>query len=132
MKKIPISSTAMVAVTSSAMALEAISVHNQVNNVQTPAHQVQSSAIKSIVEEENMKMMDINGHDETAMSREMMQNSDSAVHQDTIEVHKKMMNAKPRTTGETTKSFSEMGEYEEATVAHKKANNGQFSVAYQQ
>jgi hypothetical protein len=42
-----------------------------------------------------MKMMDMSGHDQAAMSHEMMQNGNSAAHQDMAEMHKKMMKAKP-------------------------------------
>ncbi len=59
------------------------------------------------------------------MSHDMMQNSNSAAHQDMAEMHKKMMKAKPGATNETAKSFSEMSE-------HEKANNGQSSVVHQQ
>jgi hypothetical protein len=43
-----------------------------------------------------------------------------------------MMNAKPGSTNETAKSFSEMSEHEKAAVVHEKANNGQSSVVHQQ
>jgi hypothetical protein len=35
-----------------------------------------------------MKMMDMSGHDQAAMSHEMMQNGNSAAHQDMAEMHK--------------------------------------------
>jgi len=40
----------------------------KVNNAQAPAHQMQSSAEKSAVQGESMKMMDMSGHDQAAMS----------------------------------------------------------------
>jgi hypothetical protein len=42
------------------------------------------------------------------MSHEMMQNGNSAAHQDMAEMHKKMMKSKPENTQETAKPFSEM------------------------
>jgi hypothetical protein len=63
----------MMAVASSAWAAETMNMHDQVNNAQAPAHQMQSSAEKSAVQE-SMKMMDMSGHDQAAMSHEMMQN----------------------------------------------------------
>jgi hypothetical protein len=51
---------------------------------------MQSSAEKSAVQG-SMKMMDMSGHDQAAMSHEMMQNGNSAAHQDMAEMHKKMM-----------------------------------------
>lgn len=89
MKKILVSFIAMMAVASSAMASETMNMHDQVNNAQAPAHQMQSSTVKSTVEGESMKMMDMNDHDKAAMSHEMMQNSNSAAHQDMAEMHKK-------------------------------------------
>ena len=132
MKKILVSFIAMMAVASSAMASETMNMHDQVNNAQAPAHQMQSSTVKSTVEGESMKMMDMSGHDQAAMSHEMMQNGNASAHQDMAEMHKKMMNAKPGATNETAKSFSEMSEHEKAAVVHEKANNGQSSVVHQQ
>ncbi len=101
MKKILVSFIAMMAVASSAWAAETMNMHDQVNNAQAPAHQMQSSAEKSAVQGESMKMMDMSGHDQAAMSHEMMQNGNSAAHQDMAEMHKKMMKAKPENTQET-------------------------------
>ncbi len=42
-------------------------------------------------------MMDMSGHDQAAMSHEMMQNGNSAAHQDMAEMHKKMMKSNLRT-----------------------------------
>ena len=81
MKKILVSFIAMMAVASSAWAAETMNMHDQVNNAQAPAHQMQSSAEKSAVQGESMKMMDMSGHDQAAMSHEMMQNGNSAAHQ---------------------------------------------------
>lgn len=125
MKKILVSFIAMMAVASSAWAAETMNMHDQVNNAQAPAHQMQSSAEKSAVQGESMKMMDMSGHDQAAMSHEMMQNGNSAAHQDMAEMHKKMMKAKPENTQKTAKPFSEMSEHEKAAVVHEKANNGQ-------
>ena len=77
-------------------------------------------------------MMDMSGHDQAAMSHEMIQNGNSAAHQDMAEMHKKMMKSKPAASNETAKSFSEMNEHEKAAVVHEKANNGQSSVIHQQ
>ena len=129
MKKILVSFIAMMAVASSAWAAETMNMHDQVNNAQAPAHQMQSSAEKSAVQGESMKMMDMSGHDQAAMSHEMMH---SAAHQDMAEMHKKMMKSKPAASNETAKSFSEMNEHEKAAVVHEKANNGQSSVIHQQ
>ncbi len=46
MKKILVSFIAMMAVASSAWAAETMNMHDQVNNAQAPAHQMQSSAEK--------------------------------------------------------------------------------------
>lgn len=46
MKKILVSFVAMMAVASSAWAAETMNMHDQVNNAQAPAHQMQSSAEK--------------------------------------------------------------------------------------
>jgi len=111
MKKILVSFIAMMAVASSAWAAETMNMP---------------------VQGESMKMMDMSGHDQAAMSHEMMQNGNSAAHQDMAEMHKKMMKAKPENTQETAKPFSEMSEHEKAAVVHEKANNGQSSVIHQQ
>ncbi len=103
MKKILVSFIAMMAVASSAWAAETMNMHDQVNNAQAPAHQMQSSAEKSAVQGDSMTMMDMSGHDQAAMSHEMMQNGNSAAHQDMAEMHKKMMKAKPENTEETAK-----------------------------
>ncbi|WP_313447878.1 copper-binding protein [Atlantibacter hermannii] len=132
MKKILVSFFAILAVTSSAMAAETMNMHDQVNNAQAPAHQMQSSAEKSAVQGDSMTMMDMSGHDQAAMSHEMMQNGNASAHQDMAEMHKKMMNGKSGATNETAKSFSEMNEHEKAAVVHEKANNGQSSVIHQQ
>ncbi len=46
MKKILVSFVAIMAAASSAMAAETMNMHDQVNNAQAPAHQMQSSAEK--------------------------------------------------------------------------------------
>ncbi len=112
MKKILVSFVAIMAAASSAMAAETMNMHDQVNNAQAPAHQMQSSAEKSAIQGDSMTMMDMSSHDQAAMSHDMMQNSNSAAHQDMAEMHKKMMKAKPGATNETAKSFSEMSEHE--------------------
>ena len=132
MKKILVSFIAIMAVASSAMAAETMNMHDQVNNAQAPAHQMQSSAEKSAVQGDSMTMMDMSSHDQAAMSHEMMQNGNSAAHQDMAEMHKKMMKSKPAASNETAKSFSEMNEHEKAAVVHEKANNGLSSVIHQQ
>lgn len=38
-----------------------------------------------------MTMMDMSGHDQAAMTHEMMQNGNASAHQDMAEMHKKMM-----------------------------------------
>lgn len=50
MKKILVSFVAIMAVTSTAMAAETMNMHDQVNNAQAPAHQMQSTAEKSAVQ----------------------------------------------------------------------------------
>ena len=50
MKKDPCIAIAMMAVASSAWAAETMNMHDQVNNAQAPAHQMQSSAEKSAVQ----------------------------------------------------------------------------------
>ena len=132
MKKILVSFVAIMAAASSAMAAETMNMHDQVNNAQAPAHQMQSSAEKSAIQGDSMTMMDMSSHDQAAMSHDMMQNSNSAAHQDMAEMHKKMMKSKPAASNETAKSFSEMSEHEKAAAVHEKANNGQSSVVHQQ
>lgn len=132
MKKIFVSFFAIMTVVSSSWAAEAMNMHDQVNNAQAPAHQIQSTPDKSAVQGDSMKMMDMSNHGQSAMSHEMMQNNTSAPHQGMAEMHKKMMKAKPRSTDQTAQSFSEMNEHEKAAVIHEKANNGQSSVAHQQ
>ncbi len=46
MKKILVSFVAIMAVASSAMAAETMNMHDQVNNAQAPAHQMQSTSEK--------------------------------------------------------------------------------------
>jgi translation elongation factor P/translation initiation factor 5A len=91
MKKILVSFVAIMAVASSAMAAETMNMHDQVNNAQAPAHQMQSTAEKSAIQGDSMTMMDMSGHDQAAMSHEMMQNGNASAHQDMAEMHKKMM-----------------------------------------
>ena len=81
MKKILVSFVAIMAAASSAMAAETMNMHDQVNNAQAPAHQMQSSAEKSAIQGDSMTMMDMSSHDQAAMSHDMMQNSNSAAHQ---------------------------------------------------
>ncbi|MFB4712539.1 copper resistance system metallochaperone PcoE, partial [Enterobacter hormaechei subsp. steigerwaltii] len=118
MKKILVSFVAIMAAASSAWAAETMNMHDQVNNAQAPAHQMQSSAEKSAVQGDSMTMMDMSSHDQAAMSHDMMQNGNSAAHQDMAEMHKKMMKSKPAASNETAKSFSEMNEHEKAAVVH--------------
>uniref|UniRef100_UPI0034DE73DE hypothetical protein n=1 Tax=Klebsiella quasipneumoniae TaxID=1463165 RepID=UPI0034DE73DE len=103
MKKILVSFVAIMAVASSAMAAETMNMHDQVNNAQAPAHQMQSTSEKSAVQGDSMTMMDMSGHDQAAMTHEMMQNGNASAHQDMAEMHKKMMKAKPENTQETAK-----------------------------
>ncbi len=130
MKKILVSFVAIMAVTSTAMAAETMNMHDQVNNAQAPAHQMQSTAEKSAIQGDSMTMMDMSGHDQAAMSHDMMQNGNASAHQGMAEMHKKMMKGKSGATNETAKSFSEMNEHEKAAVVHEKANNGQSSVVH--
>lgn len=44
---------------------------------------------KSAIQGDSMTMMDMSSHDQAAMSHDMMQNSNSAAHQDMAEMHKK-------------------------------------------
>ncbi|KAA1140318.1 copper-binding protein, partial [Citrobacter portucalensis] len=107
MKKILVSFVAIMAVASSAMAAETMNMHDQVNNAQAPAHQMQSTSEKSAVQGDSMTMMDMSGHDQAAMSHEMMHNGNSAARQDMADMHNKMMKSKPAAATETAKSFSE-------------------------
>ncbi len=59
MKKILVSFVAIMAAASSAMAAETMNMHDQVNNAQAPAHQMQSSAEKSAIQGDSMTMMDM-------------------------------------------------------------------------
>ena len=68
MKKILVSFVAIMAVASSAMAAETMNMHDQVNNAQAPAHQMQSTSEKSAVQGDSMTMMDMSSHDQAAMS----------------------------------------------------------------
>lgn len=131
MKRILVSFVAIMAVASSAMAAETMNMHNKVNNTRHH-HQMQSTSEKSAVQGDSMTMMDMSGHDQAAMTHEMMQNGNASAHQDMAEMHKKMMKSKPAASNETAKSFSEMNEHEKAAVVHEKANNGQSSVIHQQ
>ena len=119
MKKILVSFVAIMAVTSTAMAAETMNMHDQVNNAQAPAHQMQSTAEKSAIQGDSMTMMDMSGHDQAAMSHDMMQNGNASAHQGMAEMHKKMMKGKSGATNETAKSFSEMNEHEKAAVVHE-------------
>lgn len=56
MKKILVSFVAIMAAASSAMAAETMNMHDQVNNAQAPAHQMQSSAEKSAIQGDSMTM----------------------------------------------------------------------------
>ncbi len=100
MKKILVSFVAIMAVASSAMAAETMNMHDQVNNAQAPAHQMQSTSEKSAVQGDSMTMMDMSGHDQAAMTHEMMQNGNASAHQDMAEMHKKMMKSKPAASKE--------------------------------
>lgn len=132
MKKILVSLAAVMVFASSSWAAETINVHEQVNNAQAPAHQMQSSSAKSDIQGDSMKMMDMDEHEQAVVSHEMMKNNKSAAHQGMAEKHKKMMKPKPVATTETTKPFSEMNEHEKAAVAHESTNNGKSSNAHQQ
>ncbi|MBJ3110109.1 copper-binding protein, partial [Salmonella enterica subsp. enterica serovar London] len=85
MKKILVSFIAIMAVASSAMAAETINMHDQVNNAQAPAHQMQSTSEKSAVQGDSMTMMDMSDHEQAAMSHDMMKNGKSSAHQDMAE-----------------------------------------------
>jgi hypothetical protein len=69
-----------------------MNMHDQVNNM-------------PVVLKDSMTMMDMSGHDQAAMSHEMMQNGNASAHQDMAEMHKKMMKAKPENTNETASHF---------------------------
>ncbi|STB73860.1 Probable copper-binding protein pcoE precursor [Citrobacter freundii] len=104
MKKILVSFIAMMAVASSAWAAETMNMHDQVNNAQAPAHQMQSSAEKSAVQGESMKMMkskpaasnetaksfsEMNEHEKAAVMHEKANNGQSSViHQQQAEKHR--------------------------------------------
>lgn len=91
MKKIFVSLVAVMSFTSYSWAAEAINIHDQVNNAQAPAHQIQSSSDKNKIQGNNIKMMDMDAHGKAAMSHQMMQNNHSAAHQNMAEMHMKMM-----------------------------------------
>ncbi len=57
MKKILVSFVAIMAVASSAMAAETMNMHDQVNNAQAPAHQMQSTSEKSAVQGDSSKRL---------------------------------------------------------------------------
>jgi hypothetical protein len=131
MKKILVSFVAIMAVASSAMAAETMNMHDRVNNARAPAHQMQSTSEKSAVQGDSMTMMDMSGHDQAAMSHEMMQNGNASAHR----TWRRCIKNDERQTGATNESatsFSEMNEHEKAAVVHEKANNGQSSVIHQQ
>jgi hypothetical protein len=132
MKKILISLAAVMVFASSSWAAETTNIHEQVNNAQAPAHQMQSSSEKSNIQGDSMKMMDMNEHEQAVVSHEMMKNNKSAAHQGMAGMHKKMLKTKPATTTDTTKPFSDMNEHEKAAVAHQSTNNGKSSNAHQQ
>jgi translation elongation factor P/translation initiation factor 5A len=119
MKKILVSFVAIMAVASSAVAAETMNMHDQVNNAQAPAHQMQSSAEKSAVQGDSMTMMDMSGHDQAAMSHEMMQNGNASAHQAWRKCIK-MMKGKSGATNETAKSFSEMNEHEKPLLCMRR------------
>lgn len=48
-----------------------------------------SQPLKSAVQGDSMTMMDMSGHDQAAMTHEMMQNGNASAHQDMAEMHKK-------------------------------------------
>ena len=52
-------------------------------------------------------MMDMSGHDQAAMSHEMMQNSNSAAHRNMAEMHKNDEKPNLGNAEETAKPFSE-------------------------
>ncbi len=79
-----------------------------------------------------MTMMDMSGHDQAAMTHEMMQNGNASAHQDMAEMHKKMMKSKPAASNETAKSFSEMNEHEKAAVVHEGNDSNLLIVFYVQ
>ncbi|WP_410315812.1 copper-binding protein [Klebsiella pneumoniae] len=112
--------------------LQTMNMHDQVNNAQAPAHQMQSTSEKSAVQGDSMTMMDMSGHDQAAMTHEMMQNGNASAHQDMAEMHKKMMKSKPAASNETAKSFSEMNEHEKAAVVHEGNDSNLLIVFYVQ
>jgi len=132
MKKILVSLATVIVFASSSWAAETTNVHEQVNNAQAQAHQMQSSSEKSDIQGDSMKMMDMDEHEQAAMSHEMMKNNKSAAHQSMAEMHKKMLKTKPAAATNTTKPFSEMNEHEKAAVAHESTKNGKSANAHQQ
>ena len=84
---------------------------------------------------ESMKMMDMrSGHDQAAMSHEMMQNVAILPPIRTwLKCIKNDESQNLRTPKKLLLShFPEMSEHEKAAVVHEKANNGQSSVIHQQ
>ena len=132
MKKILVSFAAIMAVASTAVAAETMNMHDQVNNAQAPAHQMQSTAEKSAIQGDSMTMMDMSGHDQAAMSHEMMQNGNASAHQDMAEMHKKMMKGKPGATNESATSFSEMTSMKKPLLCTRRRIMVQSSVIHQQ
>lgn len=51
---------------SSSWAVETTNIHEQVNNAQAPAHQMQSSSEKSDIQGDSMKMMNMDEHEQAA------------------------------------------------------------------
>ena len=66
-----------------------------------------------------MTMMDMSGHDQAAMSHEMMQNGNASAHRDMAEMHK---NDERQTgaTNESATSFSEMNEHEKPLLCTRR------------
>ncbi|VTP12273.1 putative copper-binding protein PcoE precursor [Phytobacter ursingii] len=132
MKKNLLSLAAVMVFASSSWAVETTNIHEQVNNAQAPAHQMQSSSEKSDIQGDSMKMMNMDEHEQAAASHEMMKNNKSAAHQSMAEMHRKMKKTKPAATTDTTKPFSEMNEHEKAAVVHEGTNNGKANAHQQQ
>lgn len=91
MNKLIIAAAVTMGFFSSAWAAGTVDAHNQVNNAQALAHQVQSSTQKSAVEGSSAKMMDMDQHQRAAIAHEMVKNGRSGAHKEMAEKHRRMM-----------------------------------------
>lgn len=125
MKNIVLAAVMGLGLISSAWASGTIDIHEQVNNAQAPAHQIQSASATNAIKGSTPQMASMNQHEQAVIAHETMTNGSADGHQKMVESHQKMMGNNSVSPTAPSTSYAAMDEHERAAVAHEFMNNGQ-------